>query len=108
MGSDGKTGETLIKSALAPMFAMRNLQILSWSGQNILGNRDGLVLRDPSTRMSKITSKDGIISHIVGGKPETLISIDYVSSLDDWKVTWDFIYFAGFCNTKMTISQVCN
>jgi len=103
MGSDGKTGETLIKSALAPMFAMRNLQILSWSGQNILGNRDGLVLRDPKTRESKIASKDGIISRIVGGKPETLVSIDYVSSLDDWKVAWDFIHFAGFCNTKMTM-----
>jgi myo-inositol-1-phosphate synthase len=103
MGSDGKTGETLIKSALAPMFAMRNLQILSWSGQNILGNRDGHVLRDPVTRQSKIASKDGIISGIVGGKPETLVSIDYVSSLDDWKVAWDFIHFAGFCNTQMTM-----
>ncbi|MBI1827756.1 MAG: inositol-3-phosphate synthase [Planctomycetes bacterium] len=103
MGNDGKTGETLIKSALAPMFAMRNLEVLSWSGQNILGNRDGQVLRDPTTRKSKIASKDGLISRIVGGKPETLVSIDYVSSLDDWKVAWDFIHFAGFFNTKMSM-----
>src|SRR5262249_5674817 len=39
-GQDGKTGETLLKSVLAPMFAHRNLRILSWVGHNIFGNRD--------------------------------------------------------------------
>ncbi|MEK7757532.1 MAG: inositol-3-phosphate synthase, partial [Planctomycetota bacterium] len=91
MGRDGKTGETLVKSILAPMFAMRNLSVLSWVGQNILGNRDGAVLRDPKTRQSKIQTKDKIVSRIVGGSPTTRVSIDYVPSLDDWKVAWDFI-----------------
>src|SRR5205085_6390590 len=42
-GKDGKTGETLLKTVLAPMFAYRNLRILSWVGHNIFGNRDGQV-----------------------------------------------------------------
>jgi myo-inositol-1-phosphate synthase len=103
MGRDGKTGETLVKAILAPMFAMRNLSVLSWVGQNILGNRDGAVLRDPRTRQSKIKSKDKIVSRIVGGHPTTLVSIDYVPSLDDWKVAWDFIHFEGFLGTKMSM-----
>jgi len=103
MGNDGKTGETLVKSALAPMFAMRNLEVLSWVGQNILGNRDGAVLDDPATRQSKINSKDGLIARIVGGSPATRVGIDYVPSLDDWKVAWDFIHFRGFLNTKMSL-----
>ena len=103
MGRDGKTGETLVKSILAPMFAMRNLSVLSWVGQNILGNRDGAVLRDPRTRQSKISTKDKIISRIVGHQPTTLVSIDYVPSLDDWKVAWDFIHFEGFLGTKMSM-----
>ena len=44
MGNDGKTGETLVKSTLAPMFKYRNLEVLSWEGFNILGNMDGKVL----------------------------------------------------------------
>ena len=40
-GCDGKTGETLMKSVLAPMFAQRNLRVQSWVGHNIFGNRDG-------------------------------------------------------------------
>lgn len=59
MGNDGKTGETLVKSVLAPMFAYRNLEVLSWEGFNILGNRDGQVLHHPENRESKIKSKDG-------------------------------------------------
>jgi len=103
MGRDGKTGETLVKSVLAPMFAMRNLNVLSWYGQNILGNRDGAILADPKTCLSKIQSKDKIVSRIVGGAPTTGVSIDYVPSLDDWKVAWDFIHFAGFLGTKMSM-----
>ena len=49
-----KTGETLLKSVLAPMFAKRNLRVLSWVGHNILGNRDGLVLSDPHNKASKV------------------------------------------------------
>lgn len=103
MGNDGKTGETLVKSALAPMFAMRNLDVASWIGQNLLGNRDGAVLSDPKTKRSKLQSKDKAVTQIVGPKTQTSVGIDYVQSLDDWKVAWDFIHFQGFLETKMSL-----
>ena len=61
-GKDGKTGETLLKTVLAPMFALRNWRILSWVGHNIFGNRDGVVLDDPANKASKIRTKDQVIS----------------------------------------------
>ena len=66
MGRDGKTGETLLKSVLAPMFARRNLKVVSWFGQNILGNQDGQVLSDPKNRASKIKSKNGVVAGCAG------------------------------------------
>ena len=53
MGHDGKTGETLLKSVLAPMFAARNLQVMSWVGHNIFGNLDGKVLDDPANKANQ-------------------------------------------------------
>jgi len=103
MGSDGKTGETLVKSVLAPMFAMRNLPLLSWMGQNILGNRDGAVLNDPATREAKIRSKQKTVAGLAAGAPCVGVNIDYVPSLSDWKVAWDFIHFSGFMGTKMSL-----
>ncbi len=103
MGSDGKTGETLVKSILAPMFAMRNLSVLTWVGHNVLGNRDGAILKDPSIRASKLRSKDKTVAQITGTSPTTDVSIDYGESLDDWKVAWDFIHFQGFLGTKMSM-----
>jgi myo-inositol-1-phosphate synthase len=102
-GKDGKTGETLLKSVLAPMFAHRNLRILSWVGHNIFGNRDGLVLDDPSNKESKIRTKDQVITQIVGYKPQTHVSIEYIESLDDWKTAWDHIHFRGFLGVKMSL-----
>ena len=100
-GKDGKTGETLIKTALAPMFFARNLRLLSWVGYNILGARDGLVLNDPSNKASKLQTKDAAVSSIVGYKPQTHVAIEYVESLDDWKTAWDHIHFEGFLGAKM-------
>jgi len=105
-GKDGKTGETLMKSVLAPMFALRNWQILSWVGHNIFGNRDGLVLNDPSNKSSKVRTKDQVISGIVGYKPQTLVTIEYIESLDDWKTAWNHIHFRGFLNTKMVLQFI--
>ncbi len=105
-GKDGKTGETLMKSVLAPMFAARNWQLLSWVGHNIFGNRDGQVLDDPANKASKIRTKDQVISSIVGYKPQTLVSIEYIDSLDDWKTAWNHIHFKGFLGTKMTLQFI--
>jgi myo-inositol-1-phosphate synthase len=102
-GQDGKTGETLLKTVLAPMFALRNLRVLSWVGHNIFGNRDGVVLDDPANKASKVKSKDQVISSILGYKPQTLVSIEYVQSLDDWKTAWDHIHFQGFLGVKMML-----
>jgi myo-inositol-1-phosphate synthase len=102
-GKDGKTGETLLKSVLAPMFAARNWRILSWVGHNIFGNRDGLVLDDPENKASKLRTKDQVIAQIVGYKPQTHVSIEYIESLDDWKTAWDHIHFRGFLGVKMAL-----
>jgi myo-inositol-1-phosphate synthase len=100
-GQDLKTGETLVKSVLAPLFARRNLRVLSWVGHNILGNRDGLVLNDPENKASKMKSKDALLAELLGYKPQSIVSIEYVESLDDWKTAWDHIHFEGFLGTKM-------
>jgi myo-inositol-1-phosphate synthase len=102
-GKDGKTGETLLKSVLAPMFAARNMKILSWVGHNIFGNRDGKVLDDPRNKASKVRTKDQVITQIVGYKPQTHVSIEFIESLDDWKTAWDFIHFQGFLGVKMNM-----
>ncbi len=102
-GSDGKTGETLLKTVLAPMFLQRNLKVLSWVGHNILGNRDGRVLIDPANRASKLRSKDQVVASILGYAPETLTTIDFVESLDDWKTAWDHIHFQGFLGVPMAL-----
>lgn len=105
-GQDGKTGETLLKSALAPMFLARNLKIHSWVGHNIFGNRDGQVLNDPRNKESKVKTKDKIISSVVGYKPQTHVSIEYIESLDDWKTAWNHIHFQGFLGVKMIMQFI--
>jgi myo-inositol-1-phosphate synthase len=102
-GRDGKTGETLLKSALAPMFRMRNLEVRSWSGFNVLGNTDGLALADPATAASKIQSKGKVVPSILGYEPHMVVRIDYVPTLGDWKTAWDLIQFDGFLGTPMTL-----
>ncbi|MCA9153252.1 MAG: inositol-3-phosphate synthase [Planctomycetales bacterium] len=106
MGHDGKTGETLLKSALAPMFAARNLEIMSWVGHNIFGNMDGKVLDDPANKKTKVTSKDRLLGQILGYNPQTHISIEYIESLGDWKTAWDHIHFRGFLGTPMIMQFV--
>jgi myo-inositol-1-phosphate synthase len=103
VGRDGKTGETLMKSVLAPMFAARNLHVMSWVGHNIFGNLDGKVLDDPINKANKVRSKDHLLTEILGYKPQTLVSIEYIESMGDWKTAWDHIHFQGFLGTKMML-----
>jgi myo-inositol-1-phosphate synthase len=102
-GQDGKTGETLLKSVLAPMFAARNLEIMSWVGHNILGNMDGQALADPVNKMAKIKGKDQLLREILGYEPQSLVTIEYIRSLGDWKTAWDHIHFRGFMGTPMVL-----
>ena len=103
VGRDGKTGETLMKAVLAPMFAARNLKVMSWVGHNIFGNLDGKVLDDPANKANKVKSKDHLLTEILGYKPQTLVSIEYVESMGDWKTAWDHIHFQGFLGTPMVL-----
>ena len=101
VGRDAKTGETLVKSALAPMFAMRNLRVRSWEGHNVLGNDDGLVLEDEENEAGKLQSKGGVLDGILGDEFHNSVHIDYAPPLGDWKTAWDDIRFRGFLGTDM-------
>ena len=105
-GCDGKTGETLLKSVLAPMYARRNLEVLSWVGHNIFGNMDGQVLNDPANKSGKKANKDRLLTEILGYRPNTLVSIEYLADLGDWKTAWDHIHFAGFLGVPMTLQFI--
>lgn len=105
-GRDAKTGETLLKSVLAPMFAARHLEVMSWVGHNIFGNLDGRVLDDPANKASKVKSKDHLLEEILGYPPQTLVSIEHVASLGDWKTAWDHVHFRGFLQTPMTLQFI--
>jgi len=105
-GCDGKTGETLLKSVLAPMFAARNLDVMSWVGHNIFGNMDGRVLDDPRNKAAKVRSKDHLLASILGYPPQTHVSIEYIRSLGDWKTAWDHVHFRGFLGTPMTFQFI--
>ena len=100
-GNDGKTGETLVKTTLAPMFLYRNLKVLGWMGYNILGDFDGKVLSHKDNKESKIISKDSVLEKILGYSPYSITEIEYFPSLIDNKTAFDFIHFKGFLGTKM-------
>ncbi|WP_188189758.1 inositol-3-phosphate synthase [Nonomuraea sp. SYSU D8015] len=102
-GRDGKTGETLVKSALAPMFAGRALRVRSWSGLNLLGGGDGATLADPAARSSKQLSKDQVVAGVLGEPVEGQTHIDYVADLGDWKTAWDHVTFEGFLGVRMAM-----
>lgn len=106
MGNDGKTGETLIKSALAPLFTSRSLEVLSWEGFNLLGNMDGKILNHAENKEAKLKTKDHSLSRILGYSPHTKIGIDYVPSLGDQKTAWDFIHFRGFMGIPMIMQII--
>jgi myo-inositol-1-phosphate synthase len=102
-GKDGKTGETLLKTVLGPMFLARNLKVLSWIGNNFLGNNDGAVLDAPASKDSKLRQKDAALKEMLGGA-FVKTDIQYVPSLGDWKTAWDLIHFQGFLGTPMTMT----
>ena len=102
-GNDGKTGETLVKSVLAPMFAMRNLRVRSWSGLNLLGGGDGANLADPAANAAKVASKQRVLGDALGYQPEGTSRIDYVEEIGDFKTAWDLVTFAGFLGTGMRV-----
>ncbi|MFF8653408.1 inositol-3-phosphate synthase [Streptomyces huasconensis] len=102
-GRDGKTGQTLLRSVLGPMFAQRALAVRAWSGTNLLGGGDGAALADPAAAAAKNAGKERVLADTLGAVPEGEVHIDDVPSLGDWKTAWDHIAFDGFLGTRMVL-----
>jgi len=110
-GKDFKTGQTLMKTILAPGLAARALGVNGWFSTNILGNRDGLVLDDPDNFKTKEVSKLGVLEDILRPEdnPELYgeiyhkIRINYYPPHGDNKESWDNIDIFGWLGYKMQI-----
>ncbi|MGW9025612.1 inositol-3-phosphate synthase [Streptomyces sp. NPDC055722] len=102
-GRDGKTGQTLLRSVLGPMFAQRALAVRAWSGTNLLGGGDGASLADPAAAAAKNAGKERVLADTLGTAPEGEVHIDDVPALGDWKTAWDHVAFDGFLGTRMVL-----
>ena len=110
-GKDFKTGQTLMKTILAPGFKARMLGLAGWYSTNILGNRDGEVLDDPESFKTKEVSKLGVLEHILQPElyPELYkelvhkVRIDYYPPRGDSKEGWDNIDLFGWLGYPMQI-----
>ncbi|WP_369824659.1 inositol-3-phosphate synthase [Cellulosimicrobium sp. CUA-896] len=101
-GQDGKTGQTWLRTVLAPAFAARGLRVLSWAGTNLLGGGDGATLADPEAVRSKLASKTRGL-HDLTGSDVTPLHIDNVPDLGDIKVAWDHVHVQGFLGSRLTL-----
>ncbi|TAL00035.1 MAG: inositol-3-phosphate synthase [Rhodospirillaceae bacterium] len=110
-GKDFKTGQTLIKTVLAPAFKARMLGLDGWFSTNILGNRDGEVLEDPGSFKTKEESKLGVLEYILQpdlypelyGKMHHKVRINYYPPRGDNKEGWDNIDIFGWLGYPMQI-----
>jgi len=110
-GKDFKTGQTLMKTVLAPAFKARLLGLSGWYSTNILGNRDGEVLDDPGSFKTKEESKLGVLEHILQPRlyPELYgnifhkVRINYYPPRGDNKEGWDNIDIFGWLGYPMQI-----
>ena len=110
-GKDFKTGQTLIKTILAPGFKARMLGMNGWFSTNILGNRDGEVLEDPGSFKTKEESKLSVLDEILQPKlyPELYgnifhkVRINYYPPRGDSKEGWDNIDIFGWLGYPMQI-----
>jgi len=110
-GKDFKTGQTLMKTILAPGFKARLLGLAGWFSTNILGNRDGEVLDDPGSFKTKEESKLSVLEHIL--QPELYpdlygnfthkVRINYYPPRGDNKEGWDNIDIFGWLGYPMQI-----
>jgi len=103
-GKDGKTGQTLLKTALAPMLALRGLRVRGWISANYLGNADGENLSHPEHAVEKLRNKLGVLDDILGYPVENhIVDIRYYGPRGDFKESWDNIDFTGFCGVPMQL-----
>lgn len=103
-GKDGKTGQTLYKTVIGPMFKVRQLKINGWYSTNILGNSDGEILRSEKHGKSKLETKSSGLQQILGYNDfDQLVRIDYYPPRGDQKEAWDNIDFEGWMGEKMSM-----
>jgi myo-inositol-1-phosphate synthase len=103
-GKDGKTGQTFIKSVLAPALRSRALKVEGWYSTNILGNRDGLALSNAGSLASKVKTKSSLLEDILGYEVEDhIVDIRYYRPRRDNKEAWDNIDIRGFLGQPMQI-----
>jgi myo-inositol-1-phosphate synthase len=110
-GKDFKTGQTLMKTVLAPAFKARMLGLHGWFSTNILGNRDGEVLDDPESFKTKEESKLGVLEYILQphlypqlyGKIHHKVRINYYPPRGDNKEGWDNIDIFGWLGYPMQL-----
>ena len=110
-GKDFKTGQTLLKTVLAPMLKARMLGVAGWYSTNILGNRDGEVLDDPESFKTKEESKLGVLEYVLQPDlyPELYgnifhkVRINYYPPRGDNKEGWDNIDIFGWLGYPMQI-----
>jgi len=110
-GKDFKTGQTLMKTIIAPGLKARMLGLEGWYSTNILGNRDGEVLDDPENFKTKEESKLSVLEHILQpelypdlyGNFSHVVRINYYPPRGDNKEGWDNIDIFGWLGYKMQI-----
>ncbi len=110
-GKDYKTGQTLMKTIIAPGLKARMLGIDGWFSTNLLGNRDGEVLEDPDSFKSKEVSKLSVLDTMLQpdlypelyGKLHHMVRINYYPPRGDDKEGWDNIDIFGWMGRKMQI-----
>ena len=110
-GKDFKTGQTMMKTVLAPAFKARMLGLAGWYSTNILGNRDGEVLDDPESFKTKEESKLGVLEYILQpdqypelyGNVFHKVRINYYPPRGDNKEGWDNIDIFGWMGYPMQI-----
>ncbi len=110
-GKDFKTGQTLMKTILAPGLAARALGVKGWFSTNILGNRDGWVLDDPDNFKTKEVSKLSVLEDIfqpdqnpeLYGELYHKVRINYYPPHGDNKESWDNIDIFGWLGYQMQI-----
>ena len=110
-GKDLKTGQTLMKTMIAPGLKARLLGVAGWYSTNILGNRDGEVLDDPESFKTKEESKKSVLDHIL--QPELyptlysdlhhVVRINYYPPRGDNKEGWDNIDLVGWLDYPMQL-----
>ena len=103
-GKDGKTGQTMLKTVLAPAFKTRGLKVDGWFSTNILGNKDGLILDDPDSLASKIDTKGSVLDQMLGYPVEDhVVAINYYRPRGDDKEAWDNVDLVGFMGRRMQV-----